>query len=81
MTIGVLRVFDLTKRLRNASGHTDVIVHIVSSNAGTLPLREKCSGTKLENTSLSAGIFQEPAYGRYNMRNLVPAEDSFAIAC
>ena len=52
----------------------------VYSNAGALSLREKCSGTKLENTSLSADIFQEPVYGLHNMYNSVPAKDGFAIA-
>ena len=64
-----------------AGGSVSVIVHTAYSTADPLSLHEKCSGTMLENTSLCADIFQESAHGLCSMYNLVPAKDSFAVAC
>ena len=44
-----------------------VIEHIAHSNADTLSLREKRNSAKLENTSLSADVFQGSAYGICNL--------------
>lgn len=61
-----------------------VIVYMVFSNADPLSLREKHSGTKLENTSMpcmqgiGAGVFPESAFGRYHAHNSETAEN-FAI--
>ena len=51
------------------SGYAVVIVHIVHSNADSLSLRAYRSGTKLENTSLSADGKQGSAYGIYHVYN------------
>ncbi len=56
-----------------------IIVQIAHSNADTLSLREKRDGAKLDNTSLSAGVFQGPAYGIYNLHNSYYEKLSFAI--
>ncbi len=47
-------------------------------NAAELSSKEWASPISL--TSLSAGVFQEPAYEIYNMHNSVPAKESCAIA-
>ena len=56
-----------------------VIVRMVYTNADALSLRAYRSGTKLENTSLSADGKQGSAYGIYHVYNSKTARDSFTI--
>ena len=56
-----------------------VIVRMVYSNADSLSLRAYRSGTKLENTSLSADGKQGSAYGICHVHNSKMAKMGFAI--
>lgn len=61
-------------------GWAVVIVHRIYSGADALALREKHSGTKLERTSLSAGVFPESAYKIHKLHNSVYENQCFANA-